>query len=185
MQTGPLACLSLSSVDKVDKAQDSQSGIGSLLLLFPRCKWKLKDLKSCDNEFNLGQFHRSVWHYFYLQLTIYQSVHITYLNIDNEKHKKKLGIIIRKWVDGWLWQGKSWWMKFKNKMWSHHFSRQCLILIKENESNVLKKFPVNNGSICSWLRACLHLCYGWKLKLRSGGLSCIKLQPEFITYFPK
>ena len=44
MRTGPLACISLSSVDVVDKAQDSQSEIRSLLLLFLRCKWKLKEL---------------------------------------------------------------------------------------------------------------------------------------------
>ena len=38
VQTGPLACLSLSSVDVVDKDQDSRSGIGSLLLLFSGSK---------------------------------------------------------------------------------------------------------------------------------------------------
>ena len=35
MWTGPLACLSLSSVVVVDKDPDSRSGIGSLLLLLP------------------------------------------------------------------------------------------------------------------------------------------------------
>ena len=48
MWTGPLACLSLSSVDVVDKDQDSQSGIGSLLFLLPRCKSKLEELKDQD-----------------------------------------------------------------------------------------------------------------------------------------
>ena len=38
VRTGPLACLSLSSVDVVDKDQDSRSGIGSLLLLFSGSK---------------------------------------------------------------------------------------------------------------------------------------------------
>ena len=38
------ARLSLSSVVVVDKDQDYQSGIGSLLLLFPGCKWKVKEL---------------------------------------------------------------------------------------------------------------------------------------------
>ena len=38
MWIGPLPCLSLSSVIVVDKDQDSQSGIGSLLLLFPGCE---------------------------------------------------------------------------------------------------------------------------------------------------
>ena len=36
MWTGPLACLSLSSVVVLDKDQGSQFGIGSLLFLFPR-----------------------------------------------------------------------------------------------------------------------------------------------------
>ena len=39
MWTGPLACLGLSSIDVLDKDQDSWSGIGSLLFLFPRM-WK-------------------------------------------------------------------------------------------------------------------------------------------------
>ena len=41
MWTGPLACLSLSSVVVLDKDQGSRSGIGSLLLLLPRCERKL------------------------------------------------------------------------------------------------------------------------------------------------
>ena len=44
MWTGPLACLSPSSVVVVDKDQGSQSGIGSLLLLFPKCERKLEEL---------------------------------------------------------------------------------------------------------------------------------------------
>ena len=45
MWTGPLAYLSLSSVDVLDKDQGSQSGIGSLLLLFTGFERKLKELK--------------------------------------------------------------------------------------------------------------------------------------------
>ena len=48
MWTGPLACQSLSTVILVDKDHDSRSGIGSLLLLFPGCEWKLEEL------YNLG-----------------------------------------------------------------------------------------------------------------------------------
>ena len=42
--TGPLAHLSLSDVVLLDKDQGSQSGIGSLLLLFPGCERKLEEL---------------------------------------------------------------------------------------------------------------------------------------------
>ena len=44
----PTSVLRLFSVDVVDKDQDSQSGIGSLLFLLPRCKSKLEELKDQD-----------------------------------------------------------------------------------------------------------------------------------------
>ena len=45
MWRGPLVCLGQSSVVELDKDQDSQSGIGSLLFLFSGFERKLKELK--------------------------------------------------------------------------------------------------------------------------------------------